>query len=151
MDTINKPQQTLAFINDKSPIADSICNDLTNLGFEVLYRSEHIENGIPQLSALKSLPEVCIIDLDFYDTNVLAQLQELRTKYPGIKLIAHSDRDTKKAVKPLLDIGFAGYLLIGSDADDFKKAIEGVSNGGRYFSVGVAKIAQEYFDRANRV
>jgi DNA-binding NarL/FixJ family response regulator len=75
----------------------------------------------------------------------LADLQELHKQYPSIKLIAHSDRDTEKAVKPLLEMGFAGYLLIGSDRDDFIKAIDGVTNGGRYFSVGVAKIVQEYF------
>ena len=145
METINKAQQTLAFINDKSPILNTICKDLINSGFEVLYRSEHIEDGITQLSALEKLPNVCIIDLDFYERNVLEQLRELKAKYPNIKLIAHSDMDTEKAVKPLLEIGFAGYLLIGSDANDFKKAIEGVSNGKKYFSVGVANIAQEYF------
>ena len=137
METGTKQQKiTLAFINDKSPIVDIICNDLTKLGFEILHRSEQI----------KELPSVCIIDLDFYDKNVLAQLQELRTQYPTIKLIAHSDIDAEKAVKPLLEISFGGYLLIGSDADDFKKAIETVINGGRYFSMGVADIAQEYFD-----
>lgn len=136
---------TLAFINDKSPILDLTCNDLVASGIEVFFRSESTEDGLSQLSALKELPTVCIIDLDFYDKNVLAQLQKLSMQYPTIKLIAHSDIDTEKAVKPLLEIGFAGYLLIGSDADDFKKAIEGVSNGKRYFSVGVAEIAQEYF------
>lgn len=138
-------KNTLSFINDKSPIVDIICNDLSDSGFEILFRSQHIEDGIIQLSALTSLPEVCIIDLDFYDKNVLADLQELHKQYPSIKLIAHSDRDTEKAVKPLLEMGFAGYLLIGSDRDDFIKAIDGVTNGGRYFSVGVAKIVQEYF------
>lgn len=133
------------FINDKSPILDLTCNDLVASGIEVLFRSENIEDGLSQLSALKELPKVCIIDLDFYDNNVLAQLQELRTQYPTIKLIAHSDIDAEKAVKSLLEIGFAGYLLIGSDADDFKKVIDVVTNGGRYFSVGVAEIAQEYF------
>lgn len=145
MQTVNNTGQTLAFINDKSTVIDFICNDLTGLGFEILYRSEHIKEGITQLSALEKLPKVCIIDLDFYNTNVLAEIQELHKKYPSMKLIAFSDRDSEKAVKPLLDIGFAGYLLIGSDVDDFKKAIEGVVNGGRYFSMGVAKIAQEYF------
>jgi hypothetical protein len=66
---------TLAFINDKSPILDLICNDLVASGIEVLFRSENIEDGLSQLSALKELPKVCIIDLDFYDKNVLAQLQ----------------------------------------------------------------------------
>ena len=147
MNTVKSLQEiNIAFINDKSPIIDLISNDLLNFGIDILFRSENTKDGLSQLSALKELPKVCIIDLDFYDKNVLAQLQELRTKYPTIKLIAFSDKDSEKAIKPLLEISFGGYLLIGSDADDFKKAIETVINGGRYFSMGVADIAQEYFD-----
>ena len=145
MDTINRPKQTLAFINDKSPILDSICNDLSGSGFEILFRSEHIEDALTQLSALKSLPEFCIIDLDFYDKNVLAELHELRIKYPSIKLIAFSDKDSEQAVKPLLEMDFSGYLLIGSDSEDFKKAIETVSNDRRYFSAGICKVVEGYF------
>lgn len=132
METCTSQQKiTLAFINDKSPILDLICNDLIASGLEVLSRFESIDDGLSQLSELKELPNVCIIDLDFYDKSVLAQLQELSTQYPTIKLIAHSDIDAEKAVKPLLKIGFASYLLIGSNTDDFKKAIEVVINGGR--------------------
>ncbi len=136
---------TLAFINDNSPILDLNCDNLVVSRLEVLFRSENIEDGLSQLSTLKQLPKVCIIDLDFYNKNVLVQLQKLRTQYPNIKLIAHSDIDTDKTVKSLLEIGFAGYLLIGSDADDFRKAIEVVINGKRYFSMEVAGIAKEYF------
>ncbi len=92
---------TLAFINDKSPILDGICQDLVASGTEVLFRSESIEDGLSQLSELNEPPNVSIIDLDFYDRNVLAQIQELRTEYPTIKLIAHSDIDAEKVVKPL--------------------------------------------------
>ena len=114
---------TLAFINDKSPILDLTCNDLVASGIEILFRCENIEDGLSQLSALKELPTVCIIDLDFYDKNVLAQLQELRTKYPTIKLIAHSDIDDEKVGKAILNIGFSSYLLVGSDTMNFKKLI----------------------------
>lgn len=146
METVTTQQKiTLAFINDKSPILDLICNDLIVSGIEVSFRSENIQNGLSQLLELKTLPIVCIVDLDFYDKNVLAQLHNLRIQYPTIKLIAHNDIDAEKTVKSLLGIGFVGYLLIGSDTDDFKKAIEVVINGGRYFSVGVAGIAKEYF------
>ena len=120
---------TLAFINDKSPIIDVISRDLSTSGYEILFRLESIEDGLSQLSALKELPEACIIDLDFYDKNVLKQLQEFKTKYPSIKLIAHSDIDNEKIGKTLLDIGFSSYLLIGTDTDGFKKVIERVSNG----------------------
>ena len=115
---------TLSFMNDKSPILDLICNDLVASGIEVLFRSENIEDGLSQLSALKDLPTVCIIDINFYDKNVLKQLQELRAKYPALKLIAHSDIDEEETIKIILAIGFASYLLIGSDADDLKKAID---------------------------
>jgi DNA-binding NarL/FixJ family response regulator len=146
METVNTPKAIgIAFINDKRLIVDLAYNDLVTSGIDVLFRSEDIKDGISQLSALKELPQICIIDLDFYDKNVLAQLQELRTLYPIIKLIGHSDIDAEKAVKSLLEMGFMGYLLIGSDVYDFKKAIEVVTNGGKYFSVGIAKFAQEYF------
>ncbi|MCS4239862.1 DNA-binding NarL/FixJ family response regulator [Myroides gitamensis] len=113
----------LAFINDKSPFLDCIYNELIASGFEVFFCSENIDEGLSQLSSLTELPNVCIFDLDFYDKNILAQLQEFRTKYPQIKLIAHSDIDNEKVGKKLLGIGFSTYLLIGSDADHFKKAI----------------------------
>jgi len=114
---------TLAFINDKSPILDCICNDLINSGFKVLFRSENMDEGLLQLSSLAELPNVCIFDLDFYDKNILAQLQEFKTKYPKIKLIAHSDIDNEKVGKRLMDIGLSRYLLIGSDVDNFRNAI----------------------------
>jgi DNA-binding NarL/FixJ family response regulator len=146
METCTSQQKiTLAFVNDKSPILDLICNDLIASGLEVLSRFESIDDGLSQLSELKELPNVCIIDLDFYDKSVLAQLQELSTQYPTIKLIAHSDIDDEKVGKDLLDIGFSSYLLVGRDVSDFKNAINIVANGGRYFSVGVAEISQEYF------
>ena len=151
METVNNLDQTsIAFINDKSPILDLTNNDLVASGINVLFRSENIEDGISQLSSLKTLPKVFIIDLDFHDMIVLTQLRELRTKYPNIKLIAYSDIDVDKTVKAVLEIGFESYLLIGSDTDDFKKAIEVIINGGRYFSVGVAEIAQEYFSNKLR-
>ena len=95
----------------------------------MLFRSENIQEGLLQLSLLTELPQTCIIDLDFYDKNILAQLQEFRTKYPNIKLIAHSYIDNEKVGKELLDIGFLSYLLIGSDAGNFRKAIDKAGNG----------------------
>lgn len=116
-------KNTIGFINEKSPILNVICNDLTNSGMEILFRSENIEDGLSQLDTLKELPKVCIIDLDFYDKNILSLLQKLKAKYPIIKMISHSDIDNEKIGKALLNLGVSSCLLIGSDVDDFKKAI----------------------------
>lgn len=139
----NPVQINVAFINDKSPIIDIISNNLS--GIKILFRSESIEDGLSQLSALTELPQVCIIDLNFSDSNVLVQLHELKAKYPAIKLIVHSDNDNEKIITSLLKVGFDSYLLIGSDTEDLQTAIEGVCNDRKYFSTGISKIAREYF------
>ena len=42
---------------------------------------------------------------------------------------SHRDIDAEKVVKPLFEIGFSSYLLLGSDVADFKKAIDNAFNG----------------------
>lgn len=128
MDTGNNPHKnTIAFINDKSPLIEIACNDLTASGIEILFRSENIQDGLSQLSPLTELPKAIIIDLNFDDKNVLAQLRELKSKYPSIRLIGYGDSDdTDELVQALTEIGIKSYLPIGSDADDFKRAIEKV-------------------------
>ena len=124
MDTDTKQDKvSIAFINDKSPIIDKICTDLLSAKFEILFQTENIENAISELEVIKKLPEICIIDLDFYDKSILKQLQKLRNLYPTIQLIAHSDIDDEKVGKAILNIGFSSYLLVGSDTMNFKKLI----------------------------
>lgn len=127
METTSKPQKdNIAFINDKSPLIDIVCNDLTASGIEVAFRSENIADGLSQLSALTELPKAIIIDLNFSDKDVLAQLRELKAEYPNIGLIAHGDSDDDEVLQALKKTGIESYLLIGSDAGDFKRAIERV-------------------------
>ncbi len=124
MDTDTKQDKvSIAFINDKSPIIDKICTDLLCAKFEILFQTENIENAISELEVIKKLPEICIIDLDFYDKSILKQLQKLRNLYPTIQLIAHSDIDDEKIAKDIIDIGFLSYFLLGTDIDDLKKAL----------------------------
>lgn len=136
---------SIAFINDKSPIIDIICNNIAVSGIDILFRSESIEGGLSQLSALEKLPQVCIVDLNFSDSNLLVQLQELRAKYPTLKLIAHSDDNSQQTVIALLEIGIDGYLLIGTDTEELLTAIERVCNDKKHFSTGVSKTARDYF------
>lgn len=126
METMNISRTTIAFINDKSPVIDLIHNDLIASGVGVIFRSDNIMEGNNQLSSLKMLPDICIIDLDFYDKGVMKQVRELRRQFPTLKLIAHSDIDDENIINKLSGLGFLKYVLIG---EDIKKAINGVVNG----------------------
>ncbi len=119
---------SVAFINDISPVLDEICKSLATSGIKIVFRSEHIKDGLFQLSALKTLPKVCVIDLDFYSKEIIQQLIEIRTQYPSIKLIAYSDIDEENIVSSLVKLGFSSYLLVGSDTDDLKKAFKRIYN-----------------------
>lgn len=119
---------SVAFINDKSPVLDEICKSLATSGMKIVFRSEHIKDGLFQLLALKTLPKVCVIDLDFYSKETIQQLIEIRTQYPSIKLIAYSDIDEENIVSSLVKLGFSSYLLVGSDTDDLKKAFKRIYN-----------------------
>lgn len=126
METKSINRITIAFINDKSPVMDLMHDDLVASGVDVVFRSDNIVDGNNQLSLLKTLPNICIIDLDFFDKSIMKQLWELRSQYPTLKLIAHSDMDDEKILKQLFGLGFSKYVLIGND---MKKAINGVVNG----------------------
>lgn len=123
METENINPITAAFINDKSPIMDTIHDSLIASSVDVIFRSDNIANGVKQLSSLKTIPDVCIIDLDFSDKDIAMQLRELRSQYSTMKFIAHSDIDDEKVIKMLFEFGFSKYVLIG---EDIKKAIDGI-------------------------
>ncbi len=126
METKNMNRVATAFINDKSPVMDLIHDDLLSSGVDVVFCSDNVADGNNQLSSLTTLPDICIIDLDFSDEGIMKQLRELRSRYPTLKLIAHSDTDDEKIIKELWEIGFSKYVLIGND---MKKAIDDVVNG----------------------
>src|SRR5699024_6722773 len=147
MDTVENTQPSgIAFINDPSPILDKINDDLIASGFEIPFHSKNFQEAFSQLSVMDRLPKICIIDLNFNNERVLADLQELKSKYPDIRLIAHSDTDTKRTVASLVGIGIDGYLLMGSDVKESKIAISGVLNNKKYFSAGVSEISRKYFE-----
>lgn len=125
METNNINRITVAFINDKSPVMDLIHDDLLSSEIDVVFRSDNVSDGKNQLSSLTTLPDICVIDLDFSDKSIMKQLRELNNQYPTLKLIAHSDMDSEKIIKKLWEIGFSKYVLIGND---MKKAIDGVAN-----------------------
>ncbi|MFD1772087.1 hypothetical protein [Sphingobacterium suaedae] len=78
METKNINRTTVAFINDKSPVMDLIHDDLVASRGDVVFRSDNITDGNSQLSSLRTLPDICIIDLDFHDKGIMKQLGELK-------------------------------------------------------------------------
>ena len=82
METIKTAKNSPALINDKALFWISSAKTLL-LQVEILSRSENVDDGLLQLSALQEPPEVCIIDLDFNNENLLAQLMVFKIEVPN--------------------------------------------------------------------
>jgi DNA-binding NarL/FixJ family response regulator len=145
METVNTPIQkgTVGFVNDQSVVLDIVGNDLVASGVEVLFRVLRNRAYV----FYKPIPEFIVFDLDFHDSEVLDLLAKFKRAYPSVRFIAHTSIDDKELLEILLNIGFDGYLLMGSDADDFKNAINAISNGKKYLSTGVAYPGLDFFQK----
>lgn len=53
--------------------------------------------------------------------------------------------DDEGSVKDMLKTGVSGYILKYADPDEIVTAVNELSGGKKYFSVGISGIATEYF------
>ena len=135
----------VAIIDGHDMVRDGICQFLDNFGYATIFE---VENGVLALEKIERshlIPDVCIVDVAMPVMDGFELTEILRKKYPDIKIIAFSVNDDEKDILKMLECGVNGYVLKGADPKELEEAVKVIYNGGRYFSVGVAKIAQEYF------
>lgn len=135
----------VAIVDDHDMLRNGICQFLNSFGFATIFE---VENGVLALEKIERshlMPDVCIVDINMPVMNWFELTEILTEKYPAVKIVAFSGNDSENDVIKMLKCGADGYVLKGADPDELQKAIEVVYNGGRYFSVGVCNIAEEYF------
>jgi len=135
----------VAIIDDHEMLRSGISQFLDSFGFALIFE---VENGLLALEKIERshlMPDVCIVDINMPVMNGFELTEILSKKYPAIKIVALSVNDDENDVLKMLKCGADGYVLKGADPDELKKAIEVVYNGGRYFSIGISKIAEDYF------
>ncbi len=107
--------------------------------FSIMFEADNGQQAIQNIEESKQLPDVCIVEDDFSTAKLLLQ------KYHDLKVLVSSTDDNEETVRDMLETGVAGYVLKFNDPDELVTAVNAISNGKRYFSLGVADIAQEYF------
>ncbi len=124
---------------------------LTDFGFETIFEAANGQIAFEKMEQCEMLPSVCVIDVNMPVMDGFETTKIMRQRYPGIKILAFSVNDDANDVVRMLDCGANGYLLKGADPDEIKNAIETIANDGRYFSMGITEIAQEYFQKEKRI
>jgi len=96
------------------------------------------------LEALKSVeinqPDLLILDIRMPNMTGIEVVEKLRSQNNFVKIVMLSMHESEEYVLKSIKAGADGYLLKGSSKDEFLKALNTVSEGGKYFSGDISSI-----------
>lgn len=96
------------------------------------------------LEALKMVelhqPDMMILDIRMPNMTGIEVVEQLRSQNNQVKIIMLSMHESEEYVLKSIKAGADGYLLKGSSKEEFLKAVNTVSDGGKYFSGDISSI-----------
>ena len=102
------------------------------------------QNGRDAVKKVKELtPTVVIMDVAMPGLNGIEATQQIRSHYPGIKIIALSMHAEKQFVTCILSAGASGYLTKNCSSDELVNAVRSVAANKNYLSPDIAGVVIE--------
>jgi len=86
----------------------------------------------------KERPDLVLMDLKMPIMNGVEATRQIRTKYPGVKVLVLTTYDGDEWVFDAIQAGASGYLLKDTPRDELVKAIRGTVTGKTYVDPAVA-------------
>lgn len=109
-------------------------------GIHLMLARENVEitgeaaDGRELLSVVKNVqPDVVITDIEMPVMNGIEATRELKSRNPGVRVIALTMFGEEHLIVDMLEAGAMGYLLKSSKKEELTEAIEIVYEGGTYF------------------
>ena len=98
-------------------------------------------DGLEALKAVQiNQPDLLILDIRMPNLNGIEVIEKLRSQNNSVKIVMLSMCDSEEYVLKSIKAGADGYLLKGSSKEEFLKALNTVSKGGKYFSGDISSI-----------
>src|SRR5690349_20522857 len=89
------------------------------------------------------------MDINLPDMNGIDLCKEIRTKYPGIKVLGLSTFNQGSYITKMMENGASGYVLKNADRHELMHAIREVYKGNRYLSEEAGQVLRTQEDKAN--
>lgn len=108
--------------------------------FDSIQLIAEARNGIELLKEIEiHAPDVVLIDLKMPEMDGIEATQQIKEKYPEVKILLLSMYHDEGIINHVMKIGANGYLLKNEEPAILKKAIETVMKSDFYFSEYVSK------------
>lgn len=125
----------IAMADDHAMLRKSLREVINQMeGIRVLF---DVDNGVQLIEKMESspeLPNVCVLDINMPEMNGYDTAQEIKKKWPNMKILALSMYDNEFNIIRMLRNGASGYILKDSDPQELYKAIYEVYEHGFYQS-----------------
>ncbi|MCC6461935.1 MAG: response regulator transcription factor [Saprospiraceae bacterium] len=108
-----------------------VCLEASN-GRELL---DALAQGIP-------LPDVVLMDLTMPELNGMETTEQIKVRYPEIKVIILSVHGEERHIVKLVGIGVNAYLVKNAELTEVRRAIESVVEKGFYFNEATLRALQ---------
>jgi DNA-binding NarL/FixJ family response regulator len=133
----------VALADDQVLFREGIASLIKNeAGFLLMMEAD---NGLDFLSKLKSmneLPDILLMDMEMPGMDGMQLNDELRKKFPSIKVIVLSVHAGERLMARMIHAGASGYLLKNCNKDELLNAIRSVFTNGFYITPDVLKAIQ---------
>lgn len=83
--------------------------------------------------------DVAILDIDMPKMDGLELTQQIREKYPHIKILILTMYNEEEFIRNLIQAGTSGYILKNRGKEELVEAIRKVHTGGQYFGESVTQ------------
>lgn len=112
---------------------------------------DEASNGAEAIEVVaKNNPDIIIVDIRMPEKNGIEVVTELSKSHPNVKTLVLSMHDSEEYVVKAIQAGADGYLLKGASKNEFLKALNTVSEGGKYFTGDVSEIIMNNFVNSNK-
>jgi signal transduction histidine kinase len=122
-------------VDDNAGFRESLLSLLDTGGLDVVGEAP---SGFAALEMADELdPDVVLMDVRMPGIDGIETTRRLKSRYPGLGIVALSGHEDQEIVTEMLVAGASGYVLKDSDGDEILNAVFQAAGGGGVLSPGV--------------
>jgi DNA-binding NarL/FixJ family response regulator len=115
--------------------------------FNVLYLCKNGQELLDKLIDPKNIPDVVLMDIKMPILNGIETTEQLKKKYPDVKVLALSIEEDEYTILKMLRAGARGYLMKDTKKEILQEALIKVLEDGHYYTNTVSQILMESLDK----
>jgi two-component system invasion response regulator UvrY len=125
----------IAIADDHTVMRNGLAELIKTLGkYEIIIQAGNGSELLEQLGKAKTLPDICIVDINMPELNGYETTIALKEQYPSIHVLALSMHDNEFSIVKMLRNGAKGFLYKGAGPEELSEALHTISSGAYFHS-----------------